>query len=446
MSHVFHRQPAEKLPTAVGGSGAYLIDSAGRRYLDASGGAAVSCLGHGDTDVVRAIKAQVDRLAFAHTAFFTNEPSERLADHLIQAAPAGIERAYFVSGGSEAVETAIKMARQYCLEIGQPARVRLIARRQSYHGNTLGALALSGNIGRRRPFEPLLLPVSHIPPCYAYREQQAGESPEAYGLRAAAALETELERIGGDTVFAFFAETVVGATLGAVPPAPGYFRRIRDICDRHGILMILDEVMCGMGRTGTLFACEQEGVVPDMVCLAKGLGAGYQPIGAVLVRGVIHDAFATGSGAFAGGHTYMGHPVACAAALAVQRAIRDRDLLARVRTLGQGLMARLVARFGDHPHIGDIRGRGLFIGLELVRDRSTKEPFDPSLKLHSRIKVAAMDGGLICYPGGGTADGVRGDHILLAPPYIVDESQLDEIVCALDRALARAIATLPGSA
>lgn len=431
-SHVFHRHLKQSYPTAVGGDGPYLIDSSGKRYLDASGGAAVSCLGHSDTDVIEAIREQVGRLAYAHTSFFTTDVMETLADFLIERAPAGLSSVYFVSGGSEAVEAALKMARQYAIEIGQPQRCHLIARRQSYHGNTLGALATGGNAWRRRQFEPLLVEVSHVSPCYAYRDQRADETPEAYGERLACELEDEIQRLGPDSVLAFVAEPVVGATMGAVTAVPGYFRRIREVCDRYGILLILDEVMCGMGRTGSLFASEQEGVVPDLVTVAKGLGAGYQPIGATLVSERIRDAIAQGSGFFQHGHTYIGHATACAAALAVQRAIESRGLLSQVNRLGDGLQQRLVERFGDHPNIGDIRGRGLFRGLELVADRDSKSPFDPARKLNAEIKRTAMENGLMCYPMGGTLDGVQGDHILLAPPFILEDAHLDEIVDKLD--------------
>ncbi|RAW06426.1 aspartate aminotransferase family protein [Halomonas elongata] len=437
MSHVFHRHLEQHYPTAVGGEGPYLIDAEGRRYLDACGGAAVSCLGHSDAEVIEAIREQVGRLAYAHTSFFTSEPMEALADFLIERAPSGLSSVYFVSGGSEAVEAALKMARQYFLERGEPQRKHLIARRQSYHGNTLGALATGGNAWRRRQFEPMLVEVSHVSPCYAYRDQAPGETPEAYGERLAAELEAEIERLGPETVMAFVAEPVVGATLGAVPAVPGYFKRVREICDRHGILLILDEVMCGMGRTGSLFAAEQEGVVPDLTTIAKGLGGGYQPIGATLVSERIRSAIAEGSGFFQHGHTYIGHATACAAALAVQRAIEQRDLLSRVRQLGEGLQQRLVDRFADHPHVGDIRGRGLFRGLELVAERDGKTPFDPSRKLHAEIKRTAMDEGLMCYPMGGTIDGRSGDHILLAPPFILEPHQLDEIVDKLDISLKR---------
>lgn len=439
MSHVFPRHCRTQPPTAVGGEGCYLIDSDGKRYLDGSGGAAVSCLGHGDAAVTAAIKAQLDRLAFAHTGFFTSEPAEALADLLIAHAPPGLERVYFVSGGSEATEAAIKLARQYFIEKGEPQRSRLIARRQSYHGNTLGALAAGGNAWRRAQFAPLLIDVSHIAPCYAYREQRADESLEAYGLRAADALEAEILRLGPETVMAFMAEPVVGATMGAVPPAPGYFRRIREICDRHGVLLILDEVMCGMGRTGSLFACEQDGVTADILCIAKGLGAGYQPIGAMLVSGAIYDAVAEGSGFFQHGHTYIGHPVATAAGLAVVRAILERGLVERVRTQGATLSAALHDRFGQHPHVGDIRGRGLFMGLELVEDRETKAPLDPARGTAAKIKKAAFEAGLICYPMAGTIDGKRGDHILLAPPFIIEDAQIGELADKLAGAVAAVV-------
>ena len=439
MTHVFQRQIHADLPRAKKGDGIYIIDADGKRYLDASGGAAVSCLGHSDPDVIQAIKDQAETLAFAHTAFFTSEAAEELANLLIGKAPDGIEVVYFVSGGSEAMEAALKMARQYFLEVGEPERTKFIARRQSYHGNTLGALSVGGNVWRREPFEAMLMDVGHIQPCYAYRNQLDGETEEEYGLRAADELEAEIQRLGPETVIAFVAETVVGATAGVVPPVKGYFKRIRDICDRHGVLLILDEVMCGMGRTGTTFACEQDGIAPDIVCVAKGLGAGYQPIGAALVSAKVFQAFSDGSGFFQHGHTYMGHPIACAAALAVQRKIQALDLLANVREQGEALESRLLDRLGNHAHVGDIRGRGLFRGIELVADRATKEPFDPALKLHAGLKAQAMDRGLIYYPGGGTADGVQGDHILLAPPFIIEKPEIDELVDRLSAAIDAAI-------
>jgi adenosylmethionine-8-amino-7-oxononanoate aminotransferase len=435
MTHILHRQITGSLPVAAGGKGIELIDSAGKRYIDASGGAAVSCLGHGHPAVTAALHAQLDKLAYAHTGFFTTEVAEELADRLIEDAPAGLGHVYLVSGGSEAVEAALKMARQYFTERGETGRRHIIARRQSYHGNTLGALAAGGNAWRRAPFAPLLIETYHIEPCFAYRFRAPGESEEQYGLRAAEALERQILELGPETVLAFVAETVVGATAGAVPPVKGYFTRVREICDQYGVLLILDEVMCGMGRTGTLHACEQEGIAPDLMTIAKGLGGGYEPIGAVLLSRTIYDAFAKGSGFFQHGHTYMAHPLACAAGLAVQETIRRDNLLANVRDRGALLRRRLSERFGNHAHVGDIRGRGLFQAIELVEDRLTKAPFDPARKVHARVKKAAMERGLMVYPMGGTIDGQAGDHVLLAPPFIVSAPQIDEIVDRLGAAL-----------
>jgi len=435
MSQVFPRHCKIDVPQAVSGDGCYLFDQNGKRYFDGSGGAAVSCLGHGDADIIEACKAQLDQLAFAHTSFFTSKPAEDLASLLIEHAPAGIERVYFVSGGSEATEAAIKLARQYHLEKGEPQRRHLIARKQSYHGNTLGALAAGGNQWRRKPFDPLLPEFNHVDTCFEYGERRADESAEDYGLRAAQSLEDEILRLGPDTVMAFMAETVVGATMGAVPPVAGYFKRIREICDKYGVLLILDEVMCGMGRTGYLFACEAEAVTPDIVCIAKGLGAGYQPIGAMLCSGEIYRTIEGGSGFFQHGHTYLGHPVATAAGLAVVRAILDRGLLQQVKTRGAQLMDVLHAAFGQHPNIGDIRGRGLFVGIEVVADRETKTPFDPALGLGAKLKAATFKHGLVCYPLSGTRDGTLGDHILLAPPFIMSEAQIADIVEPIKKAL-----------
>lgn len=428
-SRVLHRSFGSGMPVAVRGDGPYIYDSNGRRYLDASGGAAVSCLGHNHPRVTEAIVEQAKQMAFAHTAFFTNEPMERLADFLVSRAPKGIGRAGMVCGGSEAVEAAIKLARQYWLERGEPSRATIISRRLSYHGITLGALSVSGHTERRDRYIPYLSDkVEFIAPCYPYRHKLAAESDEDYGRRAAQELETAILHAGPENVSAFIAETVGGATAGCLTAVPGYFKSIREICDRYGVLFIADEVMCGMGRTGTLFACEQEGVAPDLIAIAKGLGAGYQPVGAVLAGEKIVDAIEQGSGMLAQGHTYLGHPIACAAALAVQRVIEEEGLLEKVRSMGVILEQRLRQRFADHPHVGDIRGRGLFWALELVEDRAEKRPFPPSLKHHARIKRQALQRGLICFPSGGTADGVNGDHIMLAPPYIVDEGHIDEIV------------------
>ena len=439
-THVLHRSLRSTPPVAVRGQGAWLYDQAGRAYLDGSGGAAVSCLGHNHPDVQATMHAQIDALAYAHTSFFTTEVAEQLAATLVADAPAGTSHAYFVSGGSAAIEAALKMARQYYVEIGQPQRRHIVARRQSYHGNTLGALAVGGNAWRRAQFAPLLIDVAHVSPCYAYRDQAAGETDEQYAERLAQELEQTFQRLGPDSVMAFVAEPVVGATSGAVAAVPGYFRRIREVCDRHGVLLIADEVMCGMGRTGTLYAVEQEGITPDLITIAKGLGGGYQPIGAVMAQERIVRAMQQGSGFFQHGHTYLGHATACAASLAVQQVIKRDNLLARVRAQGDGLRQRLQQALGEHPHVGDIRGRGLFMGVELVQDRASKATFDPALSLHARIKREAMARGLMVYPMGGTIDGRQGDHVLLAPPFIITDDELDQLTERLAGAIDAAIA------
>ncbi len=441
MSAVLHRNLLEPPRMAVSGEATWLIDASGKRYLDASGGAAVSCLGHSHPAVIAAVQHQVATLPYAHSGFFTSEPAEQLAAHLVARAPAGFGagRVAFVGSGSEAMEVALKLARQYFVERGEPGRSRFIARRMSYHGNTLGALAVGGHIQRRAMYAPMLMDVSYIPPCYPYRDQLPDETAAAYGRRVADALEAEIRRAGPATVAAFVAEPVAGATLGCVPPVPGYFARIREICDRYGVLFVADEVMCGMGRTGTLFALEPDRVCPDIITVAKGLGAGYQPIGATLASERVVGAIAEGSGILANGHTYMSHAVACAASLAVLRTIEAEHLLQAVRRRGAELRAALDARFGQHPHVGDIRGAGLFQAVELVADRQTKAPFPRSARVAEAIKAAALEEGMICYPSAGAADGVSGDHVVLAPPYIVTADQVTEIVDRLDRAIARAL-------
>jgi adenosylmethionine-8-amino-7-oxononanoate aminotransferase len=435
MTHILHRQTGHSYPIAAEARGVIIRDSAGREYVDASSGAAVSCLGHSHPDVLAAMREQLDRLAYAHTSFFTTEAAEELADELVAGAPEGIGHVFFVSGGSEAIEAALKLARQYFVELGESKRRYVIARRQSYHGITLGALAVGGRERQRKAFAPLLFETHHVSPVFEYRERRADETSQAYGERLAEELDVKIEELGGENVMAFVAETVVGATLGAVPAVSGYFQRIREVCDRHGVLLILDEVMCGMGRTGTLHACEQEGITPDLIAIAKGLGGGYAPIGALLMQERIFDAVADGSGAFQHSHTYMGHPLACAAALAEQRVIHRDGLLANVRTQGGQLARRLKERFGNHPFVGDVRGRGLFQAVELVADRGSKAPFEPEHKLHARVKAEAMARGLMVYPMGGTVDGVRGDHVLLAPPFIVDAPIVDTIVERLGDAI-----------
>ncbi|HEU4775496.1 MAG TPA: aspartate aminotransferase family protein [Telluria sp.] len=435
MSHIMHRSLRHTPPLAVGAQGMRIRDSDGKFYIDACGGAAVSSLGHGHPEVLAAMRRQIDSLTYAHTAFFTSAAAEELADRLVAGAPAGLDQVYLVSGGSEAMETALKLARQVCVESGQTRRTTFIARRQSYHGNTLGALAVGGNEWRRRPFAPLLMNVPRVAPCYEYRDRVPGQSQQEYTLGLLRELEATILATGPDQVIAFCAEPVVGATGGAVPPTPGYFRGVRTLCDKYGILFIADEVMCGMGRTGSMYAIEQEGVVPDIVAIAKGLGAGYQPIGAVLARGALVERLRGGSGTFLHGHTYIGHPVAAAAALAVQKVIERDNLLAAVRARGETMRRLLHDAFGRHAHVGDIRGRGLFMALEIVRDRESKQPFDPDLKLHAHLKAHAMAHGLMVYPMGGTIDGVHGDHVLLAPPFIATDEDIAEIVARLADAL-----------
>lgn len=429
MSSVFYRSPNHAYPRGARGEGVYLYDDTGKQYLDGSGGAAVTCLGHGHPDIIAAIKAQVDELAYAHTAFFTNEPQEKLAARLAERFGEDDARVYFLTSGSEANETAIKLARQYWLAKGKDSKHIVISREQSYHGNTLGALSVSGNPMRRGIFGPCLHDWPRIVPCYAYRHQADDETDEEYGERAAQALEDAIVEHGAEHISAFIAETVVGATLAAVPPTGPYLKSIREICDRHDVLLILDEVMAGSGRAGTYFAFEQDGIRPDITTIAKGLGGGYQPIAATVVRGFVHDAIVDAFNFFEHGHTYVGHATSCAAALAVSGVIDRDDLLSHVGTISKELFGELKIAFGDHPNVGNIRGRGLFIGIELVEDRDTKKPLDRAYG--GRIKQAAMNNGLIIYPGGRTADGEQGAHILLAPPFIYTEAHVDELVSKL---------------
>ncbi len=442
MSNLLHRDMGEPPFVAATAAGLVITSTDGRQVLDGSGGAAVACLGHGHPRVVAAIQGQVARLCYAHTVFYTSEPAERLAEMLVGHAPGGLTHAYFVSSGSEATESALKLARQYAIETGQAQRDRFIGRHHSYHGNTLGALSASGNVARRLPYEPMLSPsFSHVSPCFAYRGQGVGESDAAYVQRLADELEAEFQRLGPDRVAAFIAEPVVGATVGCVPAVPGYFKAMRAVCDRHGALLILDEVMCGLGRTGTTHAWEQEGVVPDIQVVAKGLGGGYQPIGGMLVQGRVVSALQAGSRLHKHGHTYAAHPLACAAAVAVQTVIAEEGLLGNVTARGAQLEAALRDRFAEHPNVGDIRGRGLFWALEFVRDRHTKAPFDPALAVNGRVKAAAFARGLACYPVAGTADGVAGDHVILAPPYNTTEADITLIVDRLAAGVADALAS-----
>ncbi|MBE0462770.1 MAG: aspartate aminotransferase family protein [Halomonadaceae bacterium] len=440
MARILHRSIGQALPHAASAQGVYITDTQGRRYLDGSGGAAVTSVGHGHPEVLAAMRAQIDNLCYAHTGFFTTDAAEELAEKLVNLAPDGLDYVYLVSGGSEAVEAALKMARQYFVETGRPERRHIIARRQSYHGNTLGALATGGNAMRRQQFQPLLPQTHHVSPCYAYRDKASDESFEAYAARLADELEARILELGPESVMAFVAEPVVGATLGAVASEADYFKRVRKICDQYGVLLILDEVMCGMGRTGTMFACEQDGITPDILTVAKGLGGGYQPIGAVLLSSAIYDSFANGSGLFQHGHTYLGHPVAAAAANKVVEIIARPETLANVNAMGARLQSGLEAALGASPYVGDIRGRGLFRGIELVADRELKTPFDPARKIHAKIKRQAMARGLISYPMGGTIDGVYGDHVLLAPPYTIQADEIDLLIERITQAVDAAIA------
>lgn len=447
MSRLLHRSLHAEPVTIVSADGMYMTTADGQVVLDGSGGAAVSCLGHNNARVNAAIERQLHAIAYAHTTSFTNESAEELAETLVGHEPGGLSHAYFISSGSEGTEAALKLARQYFLEIGQPQRTRYIARRASYHGNTLGALAAGGNAMRRAPYAPILSEAfSHVSPCFAYRHQRPGESDDAYVARLAAELEAEFQRLGPANVIAFIAEPVVGATTGCVTALPGYFPAMRAVCDRHGALLILDEVMCGMGRTGTTHAWEQEGVSPDIQVIAKGLGGGYQPIGGILIHKRVIAALRAGTGAFMHGHTYQAHPVACAAALAVQKEIADRGLLANVRAMGVLLTEGLQERFGNHAHVGDIRGRGLFQAIELVADRATKAAFDPALHVYDRVRVAALEAGLSVYPMGGTIDGKHGDHVVIAPPYIAEPKHISAIVERLGTAVDSVLAALPRAA
>lgn len=432
MSQIIHRSLRSTPAVAARAQGAYIFDAQGKQYLDACGGAAVSCLGHAHPDVLAAMHRQIDQLAYAHTSFFTSDTVEQLAEQLTRTAPGDLNYAYFVSGGSEAVETALKLARQYFVEIGQPSRTKFIARKQSYHGNTLGALAVGGNEWRRRQFAPLLIDVIRVSACNEYRDRRADETQQQYTTRLLNELEQAIIEAGPDTIIGFCAETVVGATTGATPPTPGYLKGVRNLCDKYGILYIADEVMCGMGRTGTLHAFEQDDVVPDLVTIAKGLGGGYQPIGAVLASEKIVSTLQAGSGLFQHGHTYICHATAASAALAVQQVIARDNLLQAVQQQGAYLHNTLREVLGELPHVGDTRGRGLFAGVELVRDKASKTPFDPALKLNAAIKANCLSRGLMVYPMGGTIDGQYGDHILIAPPFIVTPGQLDFVVDTLN--------------
>lgn len=423
---MLYRAPRQRYPLAVSASGMRITDSNGKRYLDMSGGAAVSCLGHGDPAVIAAIHTQLQQLAFAHTAFFTNEPQEQLAAALVARFHDPGARVYFLSGGSEANETAFKIAWQYWAAGGAPAKKIIISREHSYHGNTFGGLSVSGNDLRRRASAAPLIDWPRIPPCYPYRELRAGEDIESYSARSAAYLEDAIEKCGAENVAAFICEPIVGSSLGVVAATPGYLQRIRDICDSNDILMIADEIMCGSGRTGNYFAHQFDGVTPDIVTVAKGIGGGYQPLAATVTSSGVASVL-TESG-FAHGHTYIGHAAACAAGVAVQQALDRYDLLQRTQKMGERFLSLLRDAFANHPHVGDVRGRGLFVGIELVQDVATREGFTDRRSLPEELRTLAMEQGLICYPGGILVNDKTVPHIMLAPPMIAEDRHLLECI------------------
>jgi adenosylmethionine-8-amino-7-oxononanoate aminotransferase len=434
-SKVLHRSLVEHPETVTSASGSYYTLSNGQRVLDGCAGAAVAVIGHGDADVQAAVMEQMSSVSYAHTLAFTTTTAEELARTLLQDNPFALCRAYFVTSGSEAMDSAMKLARQYWVELGQPQRRRFIARRLAYHGNTIGAMSVGSNTARKAPYEDALLlhNTSYVSPPYAYRVQKHGETEDAYAQRLVDELDAEIQAVGPDTVMAFIAEPVGGATAGCITPPRGYFEGVRRVCDKYGVLLILDEVMCGSGRTGTYFAFEQEGDVrPDVVTLGKGLGGGYTPIAGVLANHKVIDVLAGGSGVFVHGHTYQAHPVCCAAALAVQKVLERDDLVARCATEGKWLEEQLRKRLEQRKYVGDIRGRGLFWALEFVKNKDTKEPLPRSARFASQMRDEAQRRGLAIYPGTGSVDGVSGDHIILAPPLNISREDLERLVDLLE--------------
>ncbi len=433
-NHVFYRNLKKSYPTVDRGEGIYIYDTKGKQYIDGSGGAAVVGIGHGVKEITEAMVRQAERISFSHGSQFTSQSAIDLASKLVQLSPKGLTRVYYLSGGSEAIETAVKMARQYQVERGKPEKYKVISRWTSYHGNTLGALALSGHTGRRKYYLPLIQHTPHIAPAYCYRCPFELE-PEKCSLECALDLEKTILYEGPDSVSAFIAEPIVGATAGALVPKDGYFQKIREICDRYDVLFIADEVMTGIGRTGKNFGVDHWSVIPDMIVAAKGLSSGYTPIFAVIVKEEIHQTIKEGSGAFVHGHTYSQNPLSCAIACAVIDYLIKHDLVSRSAKMGEYLIRSLQSLY-RHDFVGDVRGKGLFAGVEFVKDKKTKEPFDPKLRLNAIIANRAFEKGLITYPGGGGADGIKGDHLLLAPPFIITEEQSEKMVLILNETFA----------
>jgi adenosylmethionine-8-amino-7-oxononanoate aminotransferase len=432
---------AGAMPKVAWGRGVEVFDTDGKRYLDGSGGPAVYCLGHGNAEVNAAIAAQLDKIAHGYRYTFTSDPLEDLTAIVAGHCGGDLSRMVFVSGGSEAVESAMKIALQVHTARGEPGRRRFIARQRSWHGNTLGALSISGFAERRAPYEGALMPASLLSPANVYRPP-AGVDPADVGAWCAAELEAEILRLGAATVAAFVFEPVVGAAGGVVPAPPGYARLVREVCDRHGVLMIADEVMCGSGRCGTWRALAHDGVEPDIMTVAKGLAGGYLPLGAAVYSGRIGADLDRVHGGPMTGHTFTGHTACCAAGVAVQRIVARDGLVARVAEAGPRFRAMLARACEGLEAVGDIRGRGFFVGVELVRDRATKEPFPAEDRLYLRIRRAAFERGLICYPSGGNVDGVSGDTVILSPPYIATDAELEEIAALFGAALRAALAEI----
>jgi adenosylmethionine-8-amino-7-oxononanoate aminotransferase len=435
---LFPRHFRKAFPIAVRGEGSWIFSADGRKFLDAAGQAAVVNIGHGVPEIGRAMAGQSLQLAFAHTSQFHSEPAEKLAARLLELAPPNFRnggRVYFTSGGSEATETAIKLVRQYHLERGQLARYRVLSRRQSYHGSTLGAMTVSGNVARRAPYQPLLAEWGHIAPCFCYHCPFDKFFPQCQ-VACADDLDSFLTANDAGSIAAFIFEPVVGATLGAAVPPEGYVACIADVCRKRGILLIADEVMTGMGRSGKPFAVQHWDVEPDIILTGKGIASGYAPLGAVLVASSVVDTFENGSGAFKHGFTYQAHPVATAAGNAVLDYIEANNLFERVAPAALALRTAL-APLESHRHVGEIRGLGLLLGIEFVRDKSTRAPFDPSQAVAEKVRSAAMDEGVLTYPTQGCIDGTRGDHILLAPPFIIKPEESALVARALASALAK---------